>query len=140
MKKLHALLSAKRLDCAQVFGGKAYDSWEAYLWHQRNAARQIYADFLGPEGLGPMPKHVHFYCCGQMVVTRDAIRAHSRDFYKRFLSYVGNNSIKANHRNTKDYVLADGINYFWSTIFGFSSADARHQDELFEARKCQEHG
>lgn len=120
----------------QIIEGKAYDFWEAYLWQQRKAARQIYADFLEPEGLGPMPDYVKFYCCSQMVVTQDAIYAHDRDFYKRFLLYLGNNRIQSNHRNSKRYALGDGINYFWSTLFGFSPANARVQDKLFEAPLC----
>ena len=121
----------------QVIGGVAYDSWDAYLWHQRTAARQFYDEFLGPEGLGAMPDTITFDCCTQIVVTREQARYRSREFYKRLLLYLQENTIKGNHRNDKVYTTGDAVAVMWPLILHASDkVGAISECDLFDLPHC----
>jgi hypothetical protein len=69
--------------------------------------RDVLQDELGP----PPEKGVKTHCCATFVVKRDAILAHSKQFYSRIFDYVIANG-------SSDTAKATTLEYVWHMIFG----------------------
>lgn len=108
----------------QVINGVAYELGEAHSWLIGQSYIRMYDKHFGPQGLGPMPGRLHFTCCAQFVVPRDAIKLRSRSFYEKTLEYLAEGDIRGvlGHVDRK-YVLGDGVGLYWSMIFGNARID-----------------
>lgn len=120
----------------QIIGGVAYDAWEAYVWHQRTAARQLFDECLGPLGVGAMPDMLTFHCCTQIAVTRQQLHLRSRAFYKSILLYLQDNTIKGNHRFNKVYTLGDAVAVHWPVILGVTQEQLEPGCQVYGTHNC----
>ena len=109
---------ADRPGCAQIWKGKAYDSWQMYVHHQLLANVKTWDQCLGPAGLGPLPERIQYVCCSQFVVDRATVQKRPKAFYQAAMSYMQNNTLHGFRHVDKNFILGDVFTIMWPVIFG----------------------